>query len=558
MLRARYIPLVVGLALVATACPEADPGPDPDDDPPAAAPTDAVLRIGIGGAPDSLNPGNGVLSEAWDLYDLMYDTPIGRNFDGEYVPLLAESWEVDEAETTWTVTIREGVTFHDGEPLTAEDVAFTLELYRDTWDFPYLSAYPDVFETIEAPDDTTVVITTAEPIGNFESRLVFAYIVPKHIWSELDDPVAFENEEMIGSGPFQLHDSRRGEFTHLVANEDHWDGAPAVSEVIFRTIETSDARVRALQTGEVDLITEFPATALRALEDDDAVTVATGAALDPSLRNIAFNHLDPDNCPEDAECSGHPALRDPEVRHALVQAIDKERVIDVVLGGMGTPGLTLVPDGLGPWYADQLATDAFDLEAAAQRLEDAGYVDTTGDGIRECREDQDCDDLTFRFYYANDIDTAPRETELVAGWWQQIGVRAEIQGIDPDTLTSICCPNFGHDIYLWGWVADPDPANLLIAGKCDEIESGWNETGYCNPTYDELYAQQAVETDLERRMELIHEMQRILVEDAVHVAVYYPQEAQAYRPDRFTGWTDGEPLLKLHGRMSLLSLRPVG
>ncbi len=173
----------VTLALVLAACggdqasQSADAGSQaPDASGPAASQdggtaTGGTVRIGWAGYPDSLNPGNGVLSEAYTLYELVYDTPVAVNAAGEYVPELATEWTVDEGEdaTTYTLTIRDDATFHDGDDLTAEDVAFTMQLYKDTEDFPFLPSYVTPFDTIEATDETTVTLTTAAPIANFEA-----------------------------------------------------------------------------------------------------------------------------------------------------------------------------------------------------------------------------------------------------------------------------------------------------------------------------------------------------------------------------------------------------
>ncbi|MGI8573789.1 MAG: ABC transporter substrate-binding protein [Egibacteraceae bacterium] len=519
--------------------------------------TGGTVRIAWGGAPDSLNPGNGVLSEAYSVYELVYDTLIALDLDGKYQPELATDWSVSDDGRTWTVNMVDDAMWSDGEPVTAEDVKYTLELYRDTEDFPYLSAYPDVFSEIEAVDDTTLTITTDKPIGNFESRLVFAYVVPKHIWEAQDDPVAFENAEMIGSGPFTLADYRQGEFAEFAQREDYWGQAPNVDGAIFRTIKNPDARVQALLNGEVDVVSEFPNTAIPTLRGTENVEVVSGDPISPGLRDIIFNMLDPKDCPEGSKCTGHPALRDLEVRQALSKAVDKQQIIDVALLGFGTPGLTLTPVGLGPWFADDVEDYGFDLEAARQQLEAAGYTDTNGDGIRECKPDQDCKDLTFRFNFANDIDTAPREAELVSGWWSDIGVATEIRGVDPDTLTSICCPNFDHDVFIWGWVSDPDPAYLLSAGLCSEIPTGFSETGYCNPEYDALFQQQATETDADKRIEMIHGLQRMLVEDAALVVSYYEETVQAYRTDTFEGWPVDESRLELTDPSALTAVRPV-
>jgi peptide/nickel transport system substrate-binding protein len=519
-----------------------------------------TVRIGIGGSPADLNPGNGVLSEDYILYELIYDTPITVTADGEYVPELATDWEVSEDGLTWTLTIRDDATFHDGEPLTAEDVAYTIQLYKDTEDFPFLPSYAAVYDTIEATDATHVELTTAEPIGNFESTMAFIYVLPMHIWEAEGDPVAFENADMIGSGPFKLDEYRQDEFTQLAVNEEYWNGRPHVDGVIFQTYANADARVQALKAGDVDAINEFPVTGLPALQNAENVNVQIAdIGAGGSLRDVFFNMVAPENCPTEEEggiCSGHPALQDVTVRRALATAVDKQEIIDVAYLGEATPGLSLVPIGLGDYYASDVADYAFDPEAAAQMLEDAGYVDADGNGVRECLDSQDCSEsdgeLRFRFHYADDIDTAPREAELLQGMWADIGVQIEIQGLDPDTLTSICCPAFDYDIMLWGWGSDPDAAFLLGVALCSEIPSGFSESGYCNPDYDDLYDQQAVETDPAARIELIHQMQRILVEDVPYIIPYYQKQIQAWRTDTFIGWPELDPTLGLEDPSSLV------
>jgi peptide/nickel transport system substrate-binding protein len=563
--RSRLIISLLGtMALVLAACGGAQQTPGPGETtPPAASPTDGgtatggTVRIGTGGAPDSLNPGNGVLAESYTLYELIYNTPVGITADGEYVPELASSWEVADDEVTWTMTLIEGATFHDGEPLTAEDVVYSIELYKATDDFPFLPSYAYLFETVEAVDDTTVVLTTEEPIGNFEANMVFMYILPSHIWEAEDDPVAFTNDEMIGSGPFKLADYTRGEFIQLETNTDYWGTVPSIDGVLFRTISNSDARITALTTGEVDAISEFPATAIASLRNAENVNVhIADIAAGGSLRDVFFNITDEENCPEDAVCNGHPALKDLAVRQALAMATDKEQIIDVATLGTGSPGLSLVPPGLGEFFADDVEDWAYDPDAANAMLDDAGYLDSDGDGVRECLPDQECDTLTLRFNFADDIDTAPREAELIAGMWSEVGVQVQVQGLDPDTLTSVCCPTFDFDVILWGWGSDPDPAFLLGVGLCSEIASGFSETGYCNPEFDELYDAQAVETDPDERVRIIREMQRILVEDVPYIIPYYGQSIQAWRTDTFTGWPEDDPTLGIEDPTALSALRP--
>lgn len=561
LFRARKFTTTVGLGLILAACQTTQP---PGSGSPSAAPssnlTGGTVRVGTAGFPDSLNPGNGLLSESYTLYELVFDTPIALAADGSYVPELATEWTESEDGLTWTLTLRDDVTFHDGTPMTSEDVKFSLELYRDTEAFPYMPSYPDVFHTIEAPDPTHVTMTADSPIGNFESRMAFIYVLPKHIWEGIADPVAFENEEMIGTGPFSLVKNVQDESTELAANLDYWKGRPFIDGVIFQQILNGDARVAALANRDIDLITDLPTTAVPTLKNEENVEVVLADPVSGQLRDVFFNIIDPDLCPtaEGGKCTGHPALKDLQVRRALATAVDKEQLITVGKSGLATPGLSLVPPGLGDFYASEVADYVYDTDAANTLLEDAGYTDSDGDGIRECLATQDCPtgDLTFRFNYPDDEDGGPAEAELLQGMWAEIGVRIEIQPLDADTLTSVCCPAFDYDVILWHWGSDPDPAFLLGVAVCSEIPTSFSETGYCNPDYDDLYARQGIEAERDARVAIVHDMQQILMDDVVYVIPYYSQIVEAHRTDTFTGWSTEFAPLGLEDPAQLSVLRP--
>jgi peptide/nickel transport system substrate-binding protein len=560
-MRNRTLALLLGLLLVLAACGD-DGGEEGTTTSAPPAGTGGTVRIGWGGAPADLNPGNGVLAEDYTIYELIYNTPISIDLDGNYVPELATEWSVSEDGLTWTMKIVAGATFHDGTPLTSEDVRFSLELYRDTEGFPFMPSYFDGDEVIEAPDPTTVVITKTQPTGSFEGRMVFMYILPKHIWEQQADPTAFDNAAMIGSGSFKLVEHEQGQYVRLAANKDYWGGAPNVDGVIFQTFENADARVQALINGDVDMITEFPATAIATLETNPNITVATGEPLAPELRDIIFNVTDPENCPaEDGVCSGHPALRDLQFRRALAHAVDKQQLIDTLLLGLGTPGLAIIPTGLGIWFDDTIEDYPFDITEANRILDEAGYLDTNGNGVRECPASMDCGDrqeLRLRLNYPDDIDEAPRLAQDLADWWGELGVELQIQVLDSDTLTSVCCPSFDYDVIIWGWGSDPDPGFLLSVLTCDEIPTGTSESGYCNPDFDALFDAQQVETDLDTRVGMIHEMQRILWEDLPYIIPYCKKVSEAYRTDRFVGWRDDASKLALEDPTSLDVIRPAG
>ena len=527
---------------------------------PAEAASGGQVRIGWGGSPDTLNPGTAILSEAYILFELVYSSMFDLNLDGTFSLDLAESWDVSDDGLVHTFKLRPDFTWHDGQPVTAKDVVFTYNFYGSHEDFPYMPVYTEYFDSVEAPDDQTVVITLTEPIPNIESQLVFMYILPEHIWAEHDTPegaTAFENEQMIGSGPFKLAEYRQGEFVTLEAVKDHPTSPPKVDGVVFQTFDNQDALVQALTTGQVDMVTELPNTAVPTLRNAENVQLVVGAPLAPEVTDIIPNQVSEENCPpEDGVCSGHPALRDLQVRKALAYATDKQKIIDVALLGLGTPGLRLIPDGLGVWYNDTIKDYPFDIDEANRILDEAGYLDSDGDGVREMPDGTS--PLTFRIYWPSDSSTAPRIAELLGESWKQVGIDLQPQALDPDALTSVCCPTFDYDIIIWGWGSDPDPGFLLSVHLTDEIPTGNSETGYSNPEFDKLFAQQATELDPAKRKEIVWQMEQILHDDVAYIIPYYAQATQAFRTDRFTGWITDQPKVALEDPTSLTIITPVG
>ncbi|MCB0157764.1 MAG: ABC transporter substrate-binding protein [Caldilineaceae bacterium] len=557
----KWIVLVLAVVLL-SACAGGAPADTPEtaaaDS--AAAPDaggNAVVRIGWAGSPDTLNPGAAILSEAYTIFGLVYDAMYQLQLDGSYTLNLAEAVDVSEDGTVWTFTIRDGFTWSDGEPLTAADVAFSYNFYKEQTDFPFLNVYTEYFDTIEATDDKTVVITLTDAIPNMESQLVFLFVLPEHIWSaHTENAVEFENIPLVGSGAFTLVEYSQNQFVRLEANKDHPLFAPKVDGAVFQTFDNQDALVQALRTSQLDMITEMPNTAVPSLRNEADIQVVTGPPASPSVSDIIFNLTTPETCPpDDGVCSGHPALLDVTVRRALAHATDKQQIIDVTLLGLGTPGLTLIPDSLGIWYNDSIQDFAFDIDEANRLLDEAGYVDSDGDGVRDMPDGSR--PLRFRVNWPSDSTWASRGAEILAGTWSQIGVATELQALDPDALTSVCCPTFDFDVILWGWGSDPDPAFLLSVMITDEIPTGTSETGYSNPEYDELYRQQAVTLDLDERRDIVWRMQEIVHDDVVYIIPFYAQNVQAFRTDRFQGWITDAGKVELSDLTSLAVVEPV-
>jgi peptide/nickel transport system substrate-binding protein len=247
------------------------------------------------------------------------------------------------------------------------------------------------------------------------------------------------------------------------------------------------------------------------------------------------------------------------VRQALAHATDKQALIDGILLGLGQPGISLVTRAHGDGFASGLEDYAFDVARANQILDEAGYADTDGDGVREMPDDP-ATPLALRYSYPSDqyASDGQRFYELLRDQWRQAGVELNLTALDADALTAICCPSFDFDVIQWGWSAGVDPASLLYITTTEQIPSGVSETGYSNPEYDALYQQQLVTVDRAERIELLHQMQEILLRDVPYIIPYYPDTVQAYRTDTFTGWViEPEARLQLFDRLSFVNVAPV-
>lgn len=520
---------------------------------------EAIVKIGWTGEPDSLNPGLALLTESFTVFSLIYDTLYELNLDGSYSLSLAESVNVSEDGKVWTFKIREGVNFSDGQPLTAEDIAYSFNLYAaHPEEYVFMPAYTSYFESVTAQPENTVVITLTEAIPNMESQLYALYVLPKHIWETMDPTAAdLTLEQSVGSGPFRLVEYVKGQYIRLESNPKHFAKAPKVAGLEFRIYTDILAMVNAISNKEIDLIATVPLEAVAALNGIPGVKVVAGPPVSPNVSDIILNQMTPERCPRDVGglCTGHPALQDRAVRLAMAHAVDKQRLIDEVMLGLADPGLTLIPTGLGSFYNSGIKDYKYDADLANRLLDNAGYRDTDNDGLREMPDGSR--DLSFRLQWPDSNLYARNEAELLRFMWSQIGIEVVMEQVDSDVLTERCCPAFDYDIMLWEWESDPDPNFLLSVMLTDEIASGYNETGYSSAEYDELYAEQATELDDEARRGIIWRMQDMVHDDVVYIIPFYQKAVQAYRNDTFRGWLTDSGNLDLSGRSSLTNIDPI-
>jgi peptide/nickel transport system substrate-binding protein len=514
---------VAALAVAGVAAGESSPPPDEK----------VTLHIGWLTEPDNLNPFVGIQGSSYQIWKLNYDLLVG--FDDKTMeprPELATAWEVSDDGTEWTFTIREGATWHDGEPVTAGDVAFTLNYIRDN-ELLNLATYTDGILDAQAVDDTTVVITTDGPKANMLRMLV--PILPEHIWSTIDGKDAAGNYQndppIVGSGPFQTVEWVRGKYLRLEANEDYWGGAPKIDELIFQVYTNPDTMVADLELGTIDGAIDVPVARFAGLQDTPGIEA--NEATSWSFIELAMN------CYDSPDSKGNPVLLDPQFRQAVNWAVDREKVAEVAFQGYATVGSTILPPYLQyHWEPPAEAAFGYDPEKANALLDAAGYEDVDGDGYRETK---DGEELVLRFNATTDSTMNQTAGKLIVGWMKDIGIKLDYEVVDAGTLINYqyeytgdtYTPNW--DMFIWYWTQDVDPNFIVDIYTPAQIE-GWNDCLWTDEEYTALNEQQKRTIDPAARIPLIKRMQEIFYDGAAYAVLVYPYLLEAYDTEEWEGW----------------------
>ena len=496
-----------------------------------------VLRIGSTNDIDGFNPFKIVEIPSFEVMDLNYDLLVDfSEKDSSPVPGLADSWETSEDGLTWTFHLNKQAKWHDGEDVTSEDVAYTFNRILEEEQGLFID-YVSQIESIETPDEDTVVFKTKDP--SVQMLSMYVYILPKHIWEDVPagETKSFENEPAVGTGPFQAVEWRKGQFARLEANPDYFRGAPHIDEIIFQFYDNDDTMVQAFRNGEVDYIQGIPINLFKSLENQEGIE--TNSAPDPGFTELGFNLYEPSpevieefDAPETS--TGHPALLDPTVREAINWAIDEEELTDKILQGEGIPGSTLVPPALAKYHLEipESERQGFDPERSKELLAEAGWEDTNNNGT----VDRDGEELELRLFVRSEDKDSVTAGQFIEDWFGEAGIGLETKAISDTALTDAIYAA-DYDMFIWGWGSDPDPDFILSVLSCDQI-MGWSDTFWCNEDYTRMYEEQKTQLDLDERAATIKEMQRIAYEQNPYVIFYYDNQTEAWRTDKFEGWTE--------------------
>jgi peptide/nickel transport system substrate-binding protein len=540
------------------------PSPSVSAEGSAPARTRTSFVLGIKQDIDSLNPFVGFVASAYEAYQLMYDyLTIEGQDDFSPQPALAESWEASADGKTWTYHIRKNVKWSDGQPLTARDVAFTFQRVIDGEQEN--SAYGNYITNVtkvEATDDNTLVVTSSEASPSM--LRIKIPILPEHIWKNIPSDKVKEHpntDKPVGSGPFQLTEVKSGQYYRFTANKSYWAGAPKIDELIIRVFTNEEAMANALKKGEIDMLNDVTAGVLESLDGQPGIT--TSSSKYSGFSELGYN-LGAQTVEGTKIGDGHPALADKQVRLAIDYAIDRKTLVDKVLRNHGTAATGVIP----PIYADLhwnpgSAERAFDLAKANEILDTAGYAKGS-DGIRA----KDGRKLEFRLFGRENSEESKKSVEYIRDWLKEIGIQANVQIMSEDNLTEVIGQG-NYDMFQWGWVVEPDPDFQLSVFSCDqrsytdggEVAAGWSDSFYCNKAYDDLYAKQKTIIDAGERATVVKQAQQMLYDEVVYSMLWYYDNLEAYRSDRFTNLQrqpkDGGSLVFQYGTYTYRMLEPV-
>ncbi len=542
--------LMAAIAMVGALAPSFAGAQSPGAD------DDLTLRVGVVSDLITDNPWAVSAGSDWSVVTVQYDMML--KFAAEDLspaPSLATGCEPNDDSTEWTCTLREGLRWSDGSPLTSRDIAFTYRFVIDNKIPQYKSYFPSD-PTFETPDERTLIWKAEEP--TFAPDMPpWVYIVPEAVWApydgrELREIRGVQNTPSIGSGPFVLTEWAPGQGWTMERNPYYWGEEPQLDRIEYRLYSNQEAMIQALRNGEIDFADGIKPSLIESVEGIDGVSVQR--VVSDWWLNFAFNFGG-----QGPDADALPALHDITVRHAIAMAIDKQAIAEKVYRGTATPGDTIIRPASAFWHLDIPADEEFPFDPAAANvmLDEAGYADTDGDGIRE--DPETGEPLELLVPASQDTTGAVESGELIVGYLAAIGVRVDLRPVS-DAKMGDYWGTGNFDAYIWYWSGDPDPNYQLFVFTSEQC-GAWSDGCWQDPTFDALYEEQGNIFDREERQAVVFDAQRRAYEQAPSVVLAYPGWLQAYRDDRFAGWVpapgaDGY-LLPGYNYDSLVELRPV-
>jgi peptide/nickel transport system substrate-binding protein len=539
----RLAALTAAVALVLTSCGsgEGDKG---------GVKTGGHLILGTLSNIDTLNPFVTFQQNSYATFEYIY--PQLAQLDSktlEFNPDFAQTWETTSDGLTWTFHTAPNAKWSDGQPLTANDAAFTFNTILKYGDGPAanLSGGLSHVAAVEAPDDNTLVITYSAPVSNVLANVQQLSILPQHVWEQYATgdgkelrrfPNTPTEQPLVSGGPFVLAEYKKDEVAIFEKNPTFYGPKALIDGFGLQYFSNQDAMVQALRNGEIQAAINVPVTAVEALKGDEDLTVFTGPGI--SLRDFIIN--------SSPEKTTNLELLDPKVRMAMEYAIDRDAIVQTAWLGYGEPGSTIVAPGTGDWHNSEIQGLPFDTDQANTLLDEAGY-NKAANGIRIANGHP----MSYTVLFASDETGAGDAAfRIIQNGFEQIGIRITQRKMDNDAVNSAILGDNNtyntFDLAMWDWFPLVDP-DFILSVLTKAQWGGWSDTGYDNPAYDKLYQEQGLAIDPADRQRIVYEMQQMVFDDRPYIILNYNQTIDAWS-NKWAGFAEHESVLGLFNNLS--------
>jgi len=480
-----------------------------------------TLTVGVRAGPDSIDPHWSTLGSQTETLRHIFDTLIGVDENLQLKPALATSWK-PVADDVWEFKIREGVKFHDGSELTAEDVKFSIERIPVVTGPMSMTIYTKRVKSVSVVDKYTLHVQTNGPAAALPNDFIRLFVVSHSIGADARNEQFNSGKAAIGTGPFKFVSwEPKGDFV-AERNDAYWGEKPAWAKTIRKEIPNDAARVAALKSGQVDLIANVPATDYQALQKDKSVD--TFIADSVYILNITPNVKE--TLPKKAKVDGKEIdanpLRDPKVREALDLAIDRKTLVRVVLEGLGKPANQLMPVTFFG-ASKNLPERPYDLNKAKALLAEAGYP-----------KGFELDFACTNNRLAGDAATC----EALGQMWARAGLKINAQALN-GTVFFPAQQKGEFSLWMSGWGTVTGEASYTygsLVHSADEKTGlgAFNKSGYVNAELDKLLEDGARELDDTKRRALFEKVSEVSMNDRALIPTVILQTVWAGKKDALT------------------------
>jgi peptide/nickel transport system substrate-binding protein len=462
------------------------------------------LIYNLGAEPGTLNP-----ITATDAYEStinsgnIYETLVKRdNKTLQIIPLLADSWEISEDKLVYTFFIKKGIKWHDGIPFTAHDVVFSYQKIMDPKvDAPHLRSYYKDVKNVEAVDDYTVRFTYAKPYFLALEFCGGMPIVPKHIFEKGDFNTHPAGRHPIGTGPYRFLKWTTGEEIVLERNEEYWGKKPHIKRIVFKMISDPTVAFQVLKREEIDL------AGLTAIQWDRQTSSQRFkrnfeklSYFTPNYSYIGWNMR-------------RPFFSDKRVRTAMTHLVNRKLILEKLLYNLGE--VVTNPFYINsPEYDKSIEPYPYDPERAKRLLEEAGWIDHDGDGIR----DKDGVKFEFEFLIPSGSITGEQISTILKEELKRVGIKMDIRKLEWAVFTKqLDERKFDAVTLTWAMGVESDPYQIWHSSQA---EKGSNFVGFENKEADRLIEEARTEFNREKRIKLYRKFARIVYEEQPYTFLF--------------------------------------